>query len=55
MTKGILKCDKGDRRELTAFQKSTLELHKQKMYYLIMDTLFGRNISWVYKVIYVLQ
>lgn len=37
MTKGILKCDKAVRRELTAFQKRTLELYKQKMYYLIMD------------------
>lgn len=55
MTKGILKCDKAVGGELTAFQKSTLELYKQKMYYLIMDTLFGRNIMRVYKVIYVLQ
>lgn len=37
MTKGILKCDKAVRRELTAFQKRTLELYKHKMYYLIMD------------------
>ena len=44
MTKGILKYDMGVRRELTGFQKSTLEVHKQKMYYLVMDTLFGRNI-----------
>lgn len=55
MTKGILKCDKAVGGELAAFQKSTLELYKQKMCYLIMDTLFGRNIVRVYKVIYVLQ